>query len=147
MKNTLLLYSALLCLTNCNYSDNVITEKDVREILEEWGDAYKTKNAEIMERILHEDWVYSGNSNGSLSNKRSSIEELKNSDYQFITMDISDLDIEYYDEIAVVRAHELLKLKLSNGDTLELRLRFTDVYQKENGITQAISTHTSPITN
>ncbi len=122
-----------------------ITEQDVLTVLERWEEAYKTRDTEVMEEILDDQWFYAGSGDGSLSSKKATIEELRTADYQFLSMDLNDLDINYFSDIAVVRGRELLSMRLANGDTLRLKLRFTDVYKKTGGITRAISTHSSPV--
>lgn len=124
---------------------NNITEAEVRDILARWETAYVTRDTAMMNDILHDEWIYAGSKDGSITDKEASIYELANSDYAFLSMDFEDLDIKLYSDIAIARAREVLSMQLSNGDTVQIPLRFTDVYQKKNGQIKCLSTHSSPI--
>lgn len=124
---------------------DLITESDVMDLLEQWKNAYLSGNAAAMEPILADDWVYAGIADGSTSNKVASMQELAHADYSFLSMEFEAINIRYYGAIAVVVAKEELQIVSAEGDTAVIRLAFTDVYQKQNGLTRAISTHTSPI--
>ena len=145
MKHTYFLL-LLALLTHCQpTTPDQITAQEVIELLHDWEDAYIHQDTALMNRILHEDWVYCGNKDGTTSDKNYTLKELAQADYQFLSMEFSEIDIRLYDDMAIVRARELITMKLANGDTLKLPLRFTDVYQKENGRIQALTTHSSPI--
>ncbi|MEQ9297912.1 MAG: nuclear transport factor 2 family protein [Cyclobacteriaceae bacterium] len=147
MRNLYISILVIALFMSCNYSKNIITESDINKLMSRWEEAYKTKDVRVMEEILDDSWVYSGNKDGTTSNKSTTMDELQNADYRFLSMTFDDLNIDYYDDVAIIRAKERLTLQLANGDTVEFQLRFTDVYQKQNGITRAISTHSSPLTN
>ena len=124
-----------------------ITKEEALDLLHEWTDAYLKGDANPLNEILDETWVYSGSPDGSLSNKLATIEEFSNADYKFAAITYDGLDVRIYNDIAIVTGSEVMAITGSSGtDTTKLRLRFTDVYIKKNGEIKAISTHSSPIT-
>lgn len=115
-------------------------------LLHKWTDAYLAGDATPWHEILDESWVYSGSSDGSVSDKEATIEEFANADYTFQAIVYERLDVRLYDDVAIVRGSERMVIVGNSGkDTTKLRLRFTDVYQKKDGKIKAIATHSSPI--
>ncbi len=122
-----------------------ITESDVKHLLKTWEEAFYNKDSSLLSEALHKDYIYSGNSDGSTTSKIQYMLNLANSDFDIVQIDLNDVTINYYDHIAIVRGSEIITLKLSSGDTVAAKLRFTDTYIKENELVQALSTHSSPI--
>ncbi|WP_147415915.1 nuclear transport factor 2 family protein [Ulvibacterium marinum] len=124
-----------------------ITEEEALGLLHQWTDAYLAGDATPLHEILDESWVYSGSSNGQVSDKNATIAEFANADYTFQDIVYEGLDVRLYDDVAVVRGSERMVIVGNSGkDTTKLALRFTDVYQKKDGKIKAIATHSSPIT-
>ncbi len=155
MKTSIFLTIAVLMFTACNQTVEPKTEKEAVEkitqdealkLLHTWTDAYLKGDAEVLEDLLDDTWVYSGSPDGSTSNKTATIEEFSNADYSFDEIKYQDLDVRVYDDIAVVRGWErMVILDSSKQDTTILKLRFTDVYKKSDGKVRAIATHSSPM--
>lgn len=123
-----------------------ITKNEALELLHTWTDAYLKGNADLLNEVLDDSWIYSGSPDGSTSNKVATIEEFSSADYSFDDIAYENLDVRLYGDIAVVRGQEkMVILGNSKQDTTTLSLRFTDVYQKKDGKIRAISTHSSPI--
>ncbi len=156
MERTFFTLISILLFISCNNTNesgtiaenevDKITEEEALNLLHTWTDAYLTGNAESLKEILDDSWVYSGSSDGKTSNKLATIEEFSNADYSFSDISYQDLEVKIYNDIAVVRGSEkMIIIGNSLQDTTNLELRFTDVYQKKNGVVRAISTHSSPI--
>ncbi len=123
-----------------------ITEEEALNLLHQWTDAYLAGDAAPLREILDESWVYSGSSDGTVSDKDATITEFANADYTFQDIVYEGLDVRLYGNVAVIRGSErMVIVGNSGGDTTKLRLRFTDVYQKKDGKIKAIATHSSPI--
>ena len=123
-----------------------ITEEEALSLLHKWTDAYLAGDATPLNEVLDESWIYSGSSDGKVADKSATIEEFSNADYKFEDIMYEELVVRLYDDIAIVRGQEKMIIVGSSGqDTTELRLRFTDVYQKKDGKIRAIATHSSPI--
>jgi hypothetical protein len=123
-----------------------ITEEEALNLLHKWTNAYLSGDVAPLNEVLDESWIYSGSSNGKVSDKAATIEEFSNADYKFQDISYEQLDVQLYDDVAVVRGSETMVIIGNSGkDTTKLKLRFTDVYQKQDGKIRAISTHSSPI--
>lgn len=143
MKYTLYLLMLFSCIS-CHQAPSGITQSDVEHLMKKWEVAYQTKDDNLLAEILHDDYVYSGNNDGTRSNKEAVINELRTSDYRILKVDFEKLDIQYYNDMAIVRGNEVIHLLLSSEDTIQVPLAFTDVYQKQNGTVSALATHSSP---
>ena len=126
-------------------STDPITNEDARNLLNKWEEALKTKDTTMLGEVLHPEYRYSGSPDGSITTRRKMLEGLQNDPYTILAQNLYDLDFRLYDDVAVVRGWEILSLVTGDGDTSEFKLRFTDVYRKENGVTRALATHSSPI--
>ncbi|WP_170147976.1 nuclear transport factor 2 family protein [Marinoscillum furvescens] len=112
--------------------------------MNKWEKAYIHKDTSLLAEVLHDKYLYAGNADGSRTTKEQVINELYSSDYQILKVVFEELDIQCFGSTAIVRGNELIYLLLASGDTLQVPLSFTDVYQKNNGMTRALATHSSP---
>jgi|GEM_PF-3021597 len=123
-----------------------ITEEEALDLLHEWTAAYLAGDADALDGVLDETWIYSGSEDGSTSDKAATIKEFSNADYTFSEITYDNVEVRLYGDIAVVRGSEKMVIVGGSGeDTTRLGLRFTDVYQKSEGKVKAIATHSSPI--
>lgn len=151
MKKILILFTAL-GLFSCQQQQSVsltpetITPEEAVLALNAWKDAYLMNNIASVDTIVHPSWVYSGASNGKTSNKQAMLDELKTAGYYFAEIVYDDVKTRTYGNMAIVTGREkMLIVDKETLDTAVVRLRFTDVYQKNKGKVQALSTHSSPI--
>lgn len=124
-----------------------INKEEVEQMLSNWKQAFANKDYQLLESILDEGFLYSGSNDGSLTNKEQMVENLKNDSSNILPPEYYDIVIKYFDDIAIVKAKETLKFIGEKGDTLKIKLSFTDIYQKKNGKILTLSTHSSLITN
>ncbi|MTI20697.1 nuclear transport factor 2 family protein [Fulvivirga sp. RKSG066] len=142
----------VLALFGCSHSSmeleksTHITENDVKELMKKWELAYQQRDTVLFREVLDDSYQYSGNVDGTSVDKHGMINELATAGYTFLSINFTDFSIDYYEDIAIIRGREAINL-LIDQDTATFHLRFTDVYQKRNGKTQAIATHSSPIEN
>lgn len=123
-----------------------IRAEDIDAVFANWLKAMKTRDAELLSSVLHDQWLYAGTGDGSTTSKSANIQHLKQADYTITKVDFSDMNYRYFDDIAIVTGREVLHIQNENGEISQVNLRFTDVFQKKNGEVKALSTHSSPIT-
>ncbi|MEX0313145.1 MAG: nuclear transport factor 2 family protein [Allomuricauda sp.] len=155
MKRILFFLVLIVVFSSCKQTDKPkveqeiteeITKEEALQLLHSWTEAYLNGNAEPLKDILDDSWVYSGSSGGNTSTKIAAIDEFSQADYSFDEIKYHDLDVKLYGNVAVVRGWErMVILSGDKQDTTQLKLRFTDVYQKKEGKVRAISTHSSPM--
>ena len=137
--STLLIATCISCL-----GQNNISVKEAKDLLDKWNQAYYDKDTSALNQVLHKNYFYSGN-DGEMVSKTEVMNELITSDYSIVNTQFNDLDIQTYDETAIIRGWEELTLILANGEKEKLRLRFIDIYIKQKGKVRAIATQTFPI--
>ncbi|WP_416864782.1 MAG: nuclear transport factor 2 family protein [Imperialibacter sp.] len=138
----LIILSALF--TACDHKEK-ITENDVVSLIDLWKEAYYQKDTSLLNEVLHKDYIYAGNANDTFSSKSQSKLNLINSDFDIIEINLNNPEIICYTDFAIVRGSEKITLRLSNGDTTNVKLQFTDIYIMDNGRAQALATHSSPL--
>ena len=125
-------------------SDN-ITEQDAMDLLETWEQAMLNKDSALLGEVLHPSYQYAGSPDGSTANRAAMMEWVVSDPNELLSQTFYDMDVKIYGDIAIVRGWEIMLNRSPEGDTSQFRLRFTDVYQKQNEITRALSTHSSPM--
>ncbi|WP_422349021.1 nuclear transport factor 2 family protein [Flagellimonas sp.] len=155
MIRTALIMAAMLVFAACKQTaepvaeletEDKITEEEALDLLHTWTNAYLGGDAAPLIEVLDDTWEYSGSSDGKTTNKIATIDEFSQADYSFDEIEYHDLKVKLYDNIAVVRGWErMVILGADKQDTTILKLRFTDVYRKQEGKVRAIATHSSPM--
>ena len=152
MKHTLSLMAILLvmaCQPEAKQQEkplvDQITAKDATDLLEKWEAAMKEKDSTKLGEVLHPEYQYAGSPDGSTANRSAMMEWVATDPSDLLSQTFYDMDIKLYGDVAVVRGWEVMVNRSPEGDTSEFKLRFTDVYKKENGVTRALSTHSSPM--
>lgn len=151
MMNYRILILALiaLCTVGCSSVTNKneqINKGEVEQMLTNWKQAFVNKDFQLLESILDKNFLYSGSNDGKLTTKTQMVDNLKNDKSNILPPEYFDIVIKYFEDIAIVRAKETLRFIGEKGDTINIKLSFTDVYQKKNGKILTLSTHSSPIT-
>ena len=140
MNNRILILAFIaLCTVGCSSLANKheqINKGEVEQMLSNWKQAFVNKDFQLLESILDENFLYSGSNDGKLTTKTQMVDNLE----------YFDIVIKYFEDIAIVKAKETLRFIGEKGDTINIKLSFTDVYQKKNGKILTLSTHSSPIT-
>ena len=122
-----------------------ISKEECMALLDRWEEAMMEKDSVKLKSVLHPSYYYAGSPDGSLANRQAMMEWVAGDPGQLLSQQFNDMDIQIYQNVAIVRGWEIMTALTAEGDTTKYKLRFTDVYQKENGVVQALSTHSSPM--
>ncbi|AQG82425.1 nuclear transport factor 2 family protein [Spirosoma montaniterrae] len=99
--------------------------------------AQVSKNAEVMNRLLADDLVYT-HSNGKTEGKQTYIQDIVEGKSNYVALDPLEQHVRLYGNTAVVNGICAVKMNNDNKPT-EFKLRYTDVYVKKNGQWQLVS--------
>lgn len=91
-------------------------------------DAQMRKDYTALEQILANDLVYS-HSNGNVDTKQSYIQSIRDGKSKYDAIEIQEQQIRVYGNTAVVNGVCLMKAS-SNGEAINTRIRYTDMYVK-----------------
>ena len=116
-----------------------IKESEALDLLDKWSQAYYQKDTDLLNEVLHDQYVYSG-ADGSRSPKQAVMNNLATDPSRILNQEFFDLDIRPYKHTVIVRGWEELTILGAAGDTSVLALRFIDVYIKEAGELKALAT-------
>ncbi|MEM8900465.1 MAG: nuclear transport factor 2 family protein [Bacteroidota bacterium] len=122
-----------------------ITQEEVDALLKKWERAIIEKDPELFAEVLDDEYIYSGGGDGSTVSKEAMLAEITNDESEFISQELFDVQTSFYEDIVIVRGWEIITLIPKGGEQVEVKLRFTDVYRKKDGVLKALSTHSSPI--
>lgn len=128
-----------------NADQELITVQDATNLLARWEQAMKDKDSTLLKQVLHPEYQYAGSPDGSTADRKTMMTYVATDPNDLLSQDFFDMDIKLYRDVAIVRGWEIMKVRSAEGDTSEFKLRFTDVYVKENDMTRALSTHSSPM--
>lgn len=113
------------------------TETTVAEIEKQRFAALVSKDFGYLEKVLAEDLFYC-HSNGLIDTKTSFIQSIKDGKLTYQEMNVEELKVRIYGKTAVITGVCGAKV-LSNGQQLNTRFRFTDVYVKNKVGWQMVS--------
>lgn len=134
------LIAALLTLWVCKSYvvwSQTSTETVVATIEKERFAALVNKDYAYLDKVLAEDLYYC-HSNGLIDNKTSFVQSIKDGKLTYQEMIPEDLKVRVYGKTAVITGMCAAKV-LSNGQQLNTRFRFTDVYVKNKVGWQMVS--------
>jgi hypothetical protein len=113
------------------------TENAVAEIEKQRFAALVSKEYTYLDKVLAEDLIYC-HSNGLIDNKTSFIQSIKDGKLAYQEMNVEELKVRVYKKTAVITGTCGAKV-MSNGQQLNTRFRFTDVYVKNKAGWQMVS--------
>ncbi|WP_128543014.1 nuclear transport factor 2 family protein [Larkinella soli] len=119
-----LLFSASLV-----YGQTKSVENAVMELEKKRFDAQVSRNYEFLEKVLAEDLVYT-HSNGHQDGKQSYIQSLREGKQSYEDVNVQEQKVRVYGNTAVVSGICQVRAT-NNGETINTRLRYTDVYVKK----------------
>ncbi len=111
----------------------------------EWNDASKNKDVAWFERNYAADATDISNRTGALHSKMEEIASMKNDKTVFDSLELSDLNVRLEGNIAVVTGVNHVRGRDDNGQPLDRRSRFTDVFVKRDGRWQVLATQGTAI--
>lgn len=113
------------------------TETTVAELEKQRFAALVSKDYAYLDKVLAEDLYYC-HSNGLIDNKTSFVQSIKDGKLTYQEMVPEELKVRVYGKTAVITGVCAAKV-LSNGQQLNTRFRFTDVYVKNKAGWQMVS--------
>ena len=121
--------------------DNSSDESKVRALESKWAESYKHRKIELLSSLLAEDFVITVE-DGSTYSKTGYITHSADSTVHVEVAELSDLKVHMHGNTAVVTGayHERGR---QGGKSYEYRDRMTDVWLKNEGAWQVISSHYS----
>ena len=105
----------------------------------EWAEALVKADGAALDRIQADDWVMTS-WDGQTQTKAQSIEEIKSGVYQAASVNLDNLKVRTFGDVAVVTLGQTEKSKYK-GKESSGRYLYTDVWVKRNGKWQVVATH------
>ena len=120
-------------------SENV--ETTIVALEKEWTSAIVKKDAETLKRLLADD--FNGTSpTAHTYSKESAIEDLQKGAYDVASMDLDEVSVNVYGNVAIAFASQEEKSKY-DGKDISGHYHYTDVWVKRDGLWQAVASHGS----
>ncbi|UHG89856.1 nuclear transport factor 2 family protein [Spirosoma oryzicola] len=101
-------------------------EKAVLDAEKQRFDAQVSKNYAVLEKVLSNDLVYT-HSHGGSDTKQSYIQSIRDGKSKYDAIDMEEHKVRIYGNTAVINGVCMVKA-VSNGETINTHLRYTDVY-------------------
>ncbi|MGV3557891.1 nuclear transport factor 2 family protein [Larkinella arboricola] len=127
MKPFLLL--TYLLISSFAFAQHSADEKAVLAVERERFDAQVSRNYAVLEKVLGDDLIYT-HSHGLQDTKQSYIQSLKDGKQTYESIGIQEQKIKLYGNTAVISGICLIKAS-NNGQTVNSKIRYTDVYVKK----------------
>jgi len=119
------------------------TEKAVAALEEQWLQAQKTNNPDLLAPLLADNFVSTSNE-GKVTSKAESLTLAKSTKYS--SAEYSDLKVSVFGDTAIATGGEKLKGTDPSGKPLDVNERWTDTWVKmPSGKWQCVASHQSPI--
>ncbi|WP_266368026.1 nuclear transport factor 2 family protein [Tellurirhabdus rosea] len=104
-------------------------EKAVMAAEKQRFEAQVAKNYDVLNKVLADDLIYT-HSNGNQDTKQSYIQSIKDGKSKYDAIDVQEMKVRVYGNTAIINGVCLIKAA-NNGETINTRLRYTDVYVKK----------------
>jgi ketosteroid isomerase-like protein len=108
-------------------------EKLLLQMEHDWNEALKTRNMTWFEQNLAGDMTDIVSANGTLYTKEQDIESLKTDQTNYELMELSDMKVRVEGNAGIVTGVNRIKARDQEGQIVEVRFAFTDVYIKREG--------------
>lgn len=136
-----LLFTASLLYAQSAVSTSAVStsadEKAVIETEKQRFDAQVKKDYAVLEKVLADDLLYA-HSNGGTDGKVSYIQSIRDGKSKYDAIETQEQKVRVYGNTAVVNGICLIKAS-NNGEAINTRLRYTDVYVKKGGQWQMVT--------
>ena len=113
-------------------------EQAIRQLDQQWVDAYLRRDAAALGRILADDWVQT-NPDGSVGDKAQELADLGSGAIAFEAFETEDVRVRFFGEVALADGRAVVK-GIFKGQDASGRYRFLDVYVKRGDQWQAVAT-------
>lgn len=150
MKTTLASFTSFLlslaaCLVYLSANGQSATEQ-IKSLEKRRFDAQLAKDTKALNDILADDLVYT-HSNGLQDGKKTFIESIASGKQVYKTIEISADTVRLYGPDLAVVTGQMKTTAVVNGNTNDLRLRYTDVYAKRQGRWQMVAWQSARLAN
>lgn len=108
-------------------------EKLLLQMEHDWNEALKTRNMTWFEQNLAGDMTDIVSANGALYTKEQDIESLKTDTANYELMELSGMKVRVEGNAGIVTGVNRIKARDQEGQIVELKFAFTDVYIKREG--------------
>jgi ketosteroid isomerase-like protein len=112
-------------------------DKAALKLEQEWVVALTQSDTDALERIYHNDLVYT-HSSGAVDSKISYIASLKSGDTKYQSLDRTEIKVSVYGSTAIATCRAEIRL-LNKGQPVNLTARLLHVYLRQNGRWQMIA--------
>ncbi len=134
---------ALLSLVSVAWSQTGGTEKAIAALGQQWLQAQKTNNPDLLIPLLADKVVITGN-DGKVTNKAETLATYKKTKWD--SVEYSDVKVTVFGDAAIATGGFKGKGTDPSGKPLDEHLRWTDTWVKmPNGKWQCVASHTSPV--
>ncbi|PHX73947.1 MAG: hypothetical protein CK547_05765 [Chitinophagaceae bacterium] len=143
MKKLSILFLLLYFFSSCKNKDEVLTEKEVFDVINKFDVGWRTKNASIVDSVLSEQYLYFTQS-GHTFNRVNLLATAGSQVYQLQTMEREQLTIQLEGNAAVVNT--IWKGKgLYHGEDFNDKQRCSITIVKHKGQVKILAEHCTPI--
>ena len=143
MKKLSILFLLFYFFSSCKNKDEVLTEKEVFDVINKFDVGWRTKNASIVDSVLSEQYLYFTQS-GHTFNRVNLLATAGSEVYQLQTMEREQLTIQLEGNAAVVNT--IWKGKgLYHGEDFNDKQRCSITIVKHDGKVKILAEHCTPI--
>jgi len=143
MKKLSILFLLFYFFSSCKNKDEVLTEKEVFDVINKFDVGWRTKNASIVDSVLSEHYLYFTQS-GHTFNRVNLLTTAGSEVYQLQTMEREQLTIQLEGNAAVVNT--IWKGKgLYHGEDFNDKQRCSITIVKHDGKVKILAEHCTPI--
>jgi len=143
MKKLSIIFLIFYLFSSCKSKDEVLTEKEVFDIINKFDVGWRTKNSSIVDSVLSEQYLYFTQS-GNTFNRVNLLATAGSEVYQLQTMEREQLTIQLEGNAAVVNT--IWKGKgLYHGEDFNDKQRCSITIVKHNGQVKILAEHCTPI--
>ena len=119
------------------------SEREVRQIEDQIGDAVVRRDATFVDRVWAEEFIYTG-VRGEVKTKADILAELKAGDLQFDVLKFDDVRVRIFGDAAVATGRATTKGRSKQGE-ISGQFRYTRVYVKRSGVWQLVAFQGTPL--
>jgi ketosteroid isomerase-like protein len=123
-----------------SYTNGVGSRQDLTKIQHRLAQAWVDGDREFIESVLADDWSVTDLTGRVLTKEEVTREAFASDERQVVSMTIDDIRVRPFTEWAVVTG-ETRAAGQYQGEVMEVKLRFTDVFALRNGRWQAVASH------
>lgn len=125
----------LLSVVTFAQRDNLTADRDyIQKAESDWAESVATRDCAVLERILADDFV-GVDVDGSHYKKADTITECKTKPSKFSSNHLSNVEIRFYNDMAIAQGSESWRLKSGKPGTFI----WTDTWLKRNGKWQVVA--------